>query len=235
MPTAKNLCIIPARGGSKRIPRKNIKEFLGKPIITYSIVAALQSNLYDEVMVSTDDVEIAEIAKLYGANVPFTRSVLNSNDFATTSDVIVEVLGWYKEQGRKFDNVCCCYATAPFVTATRLHEGYEKLTTQKATSVFPVVAFDYPIWRSLKIDQSRRLQMNWPEHLNARSQDLPKAYHDAGQWYWINVDAFLKTKTLFTENTFGLELSPLEVQDIDNEHDWKLAELKYKLFKNENI
>jgi N-acylneuraminate cytidylyltransferase len=232
MPTKNNLCIIPARGGSKRIPQKNIKEFLGKPIIAYSIEAALQSNLFDEVMVSTDDFEIAEIAKLYGAKVPFTRSVLNSNDFATTSDVIVEVLGWYKEQERKFDNVCCCYATAPFVTAARLHEGYEKLTTQNATSVFPVVAFDYPIWRSLKTDQSRRLQMNWPEHLNARSQDLPKAYHDAGLWYWINVDAFLKTKTLFTENTFGLELSPLEVQDIDNVHDWKIAEMKYEFIQS---
>jgi N-acylneuraminate cytidylyltransferase len=156
------------------------------------------------------------------------RSESCSNDFATTSDVIVEVLGWYMKQGRKFENVCCCYATAPFVTAARLNEGYEKLTSQKATSVFPVVAFDYPIWRSLKIDQSSRLQMNWPEHLNARSQDLPKAYHDAGQWYWLKVEAFNMCQKLFTEKSIGIELSPLEIQDIDNETDWKIAELKYE-------
>jgi len=228
MPTAKNLCIIPARGGSKRIPRKNIKDFLGKPIIAYSIEAALQSNLFEEVMVSTDDFEIAEIAKCYGAKVPFMRSESNSNDFATTSDVIMEVLGGYKKQGREFENVCCCYATAPLVTQNRITEGFQKLVEEEVSSVFPIVAFDYPIWRSLKRDHRGKLHMNWPDHLNARSQDLPKAYHDAGQWYWVKVEAFHMGQKLFTENSIGVELSSLEVQDIDNETDWKIAELKYE-------
>jgi pseudaminic acid cytidylyltransferase len=233
MPTTKNLCIIPARGGSKRIPRKNVKDFLGKPIIAYSIEAALQSNLFEEVMVSTDDFEIAEIAKRYGAKVPFMRSDSNSNDFATTSDVIMEVLGVYKKQGREFENVCCCYATAPFVTPNRLTEGFYKLVEEEVSTVFPIVAFDYPIWRSLKRDHSGKLQMNWPEHLNTRSQDLPKAYHDAGQWYWVNVEAFQIGQKLFTEKSIGIELTPLEIQDIDNETDWKIAELKYKTYTNE--
>jgi len=227
-----NICIIPARGGSKRIPRKNIKDFLGKPIISYSIEAALASNLFDIVMVSTDDVEIAKIAQKYGAEVPFMRSEANSNDVASTAEVIEEVLEWYQKQGLEFKHACCCYATAPFVTAARLQEGYQKLTTQKATSVFPIAAFDYPIWRSLQMDNNDKVQMNWPEHINSRSQDLPKAYHDAGQWYWIMVSEFIKNKKLFTENSIGLELSPIEVQDIDNEHDWKIAEMKYEFIQS---
>ena len=150
---AKNLCIIPARGGSKRIPRKNIKPFKGKPIIAYSIIAAFESGLFDEVMVSTDDLEIAEIATSYGASIPFLRSEENSNDFATTADVLKEVLNSYKKEGKEFDYICCIYPTAPFVSSKRLIEGFEMLN-KGADSVLPILSFDYPIWRSFKVNEN---------------------------------------------------------------------------------
>jgi pseudaminic acid cytidylyltransferase len=221
------LCIIPARGGSKRIPRKNIRKFLGKPIISYTIEAALESGFFDKVMVSTDDNEIAEVSKQYGAEIPFMRSASTSDDFATTADVIAEVLTQYENEGISFEYACCCYATAPFTTSKRLAEGFDKLIAENVDSVFPISAFSYPIFRSLKKSDDGRVGMNWPENLNKRSQDFPEAFHDAGQWYWFVVDRFLKSGQLFTNNSFGLEISPLEVQDIDNEHDWHLAELKY--------
>lgn len=221
------LCIIPARGGSKRIPRKNIRDFLGKPIIAYSIEAALQSGLFDKVMVSTDDGEIAEVSNKYGAEVPFLRSTSTSDDFATTADVLAEVLKQYENLGISFEYACCCYATAPFITAQRLAEGFDKLIAENVDSVFPITAFSYPIFRSLKKSNDGRIGMIWPENLNKRSQDFLEAFHDAGQWYWFVVDRFLKSKQIFTNNSIGLEISPLEVQDIDNEHDWHLAELKY--------
>jgi len=222
-----NLCIIPARGGSKRIPRKNIKDFLGKPIIAYSIEAALASELFDVVMVSTDDEEIRQVAIQYGAEVPFLRSEDNANDMATTAAVLEEVLTKYKGLGMEFSHACCLYPTAPFVTAAKLEEGYEKLISSDADAVFPLVKFDYPVWRGLRMHDNYQVEMIWKEHLNSRSQDLEPVFHDAGQWYWFRIDRFLQNKKLFTANTLGVEISPLEVQDIDNMHDWHLAELKY--------
>lgn len=227
-----NICIIPARGGSKRIPRKNIKLFLGKPIIAYSIEAAINSNIFDEIMVSTDDIEIASIAKEYGAKVPFFRSEKNSNDFSTTSVVIEEVIFEYKKLGKYFDNICCCYPTAPFVTPERLNQGLEVLNNNDVESVFPIVEFDYPILRSFKLNDNKYLDYNWPEYINSRSQDLPNSYHDAGQWYWIKSTAFETYRNLFTPKTKAIQLPTTEVQDIDNENDWNLAELKFRKISN---
>ena len=224
----KTVAIIPARGGSKRIPGKNIRPFLGKPILAYSIEAALASDLFEEVMVSTDDEQIAQVAREYGASVPFRRSPEASDDFATTAQVLEEVLLKYKAQGKSFEVACCLYPTAPFVTAKLLQESYTKLREGGFDTVFPVLKYGYPIWRSLKVEQGKAA-MNWPEHLASRSQDLPAAFHDAGQFYWLRVNSFLKDKKLFTENSGVIELSELEAQDIDSETDWQLAELKYKL------
>ena len=225
------LAIITARGGSKRIPRKNIKPFLGQPIIRYSIDAALNAGCFDVIMVSTDDVEIAETGKQSGAVVPFMRSADTSNDFATTAAVIEEVLNSYKQQGKTFDYCCCIYPTAPFVTAKKLKEAYDKLTSTGADSVFPVTKFGYPILRSLKVTDDGRVEMNWPEHLNSRSQDLPASYHDAGQFYFLNNEPFLNKKKLFTDFSFPIVVPESEVQDIDNEEDWKIAEIKYTFLK----
>jgi pseudaminic acid cytidylyltransferase len=225
--SSRNLCIIPARGGSKRIPRKNIKDFCGKPILAYSIEAALASQLFDMVMVSTDDEEIRQVAIQYGAEVPFLRSEDNANDMATTAAVLEEVLNRYKNLGKEFFNACCLYPTAPFVTGDKLQEGYAKLNASDADAVFPVVKFEYPVWRGLRMHDNHHVEMFWKEHLNSRSQDLETVFHDAGQWYWFRIDRFLQSKKIFTENTLGVELSPLEVQDIDTTHDWHLAELKY--------
>ena len=224
----KNLCIIPARGGSKRIPRKNIKDFLGKPIIAYSIEAALNSGLFDEVMVSTDDEEIGVIAKHYGASVPFYRSAETSNDYATTVDVLIEVINRYKEQGRTFDTVCCLYSTAPFVTSERLKEAYGKLS-DKVDGCFTIVEYSYPIQRSLKINKSGLVEMKYPEFLKSRTQDLEKVYHDAGQFYFMKTVAMEQEKTVWCKRTEPLILSELEVQDLDTLTDWQLAEMKYEL------
>jgi len=227
-----NLAIIPARGGSKRIPRKNIKNFLGKPIIAYSIEAALESGLFSEVIVSTDDEEIAAVARMFGACVPFLRSKKNADDFATTADVITEVLEMYNCEGEVFLNACCIYPTAPFVTVTKLKEGFEKLISEKRNSVFPFVAFSNSIWRGLRKANDGRVSLVWAEHLNSRSQDLEEVYYDAGQWYWFNSKAFLRENKLFTENSTSILLSPMEVQDIDNLSDWTLAELKYEYLQS---
>ena len=190
----KNLCIIPARGGSKRIPRKNIKPFMGKPIIAYSIEAALKSSIFDEVMVSTDDVEFAEVAKKYGASVPFLRSEATSNDYATTVDVLLEVVDRYKQQGKEFDVVCCLYSTAPFVTAERLKEANGKLS-DKIDGCFTVVEYSYPIQRSLRVNEQGLIEIRYPEYLKSRTQDLEKTYHDAGQFY------FMKTAAMAPSNS----------------------------------
>ena len=224
-----NLCIIPARGGSKRIPRKNIKDFLGLPIIAYSIKAALSSELFDEVMVSTDDEEISTIAMKYGAKVPFIRSNKNSDDYASTIDVLIEVLAWYKEnKGENYTHGCCLYPTAPFVTAKSLNEGYQKLITNNKTTVFPVVPFSYPIQRALKIVNDN-IELYQPEHELSRSQDLEPAFHDAGQFYWFKVESILKEKKLWTARSGTIILNETEAQDIDTLSDWKIAELKFQL------
>lgn len=223
----KTVAIITARGGSKRIPRKNIKEFLGRPIIEYSIKAALDSGVFDEVMVSTDDEEIAVIAKKAGANVPFVRSSGNANDFATTADVLEEVLEEYRVNGIDFEYACCIYPTAPFITSIRLQETMNLLIEKMVDSVVPVVPFSYPIQRGFFITDDK-LKMKWPEYMQSRSQDLETIYHDSGQFYAFNVKAFFEQKKLFMSNTFPLVLSELEVQDIDTLDDWNLAEQKYR-------
>ncbi|MFH7004516.1 pseudaminic acid cytidylyltransferase [Flavobacterium bizetiae] len=226
-----NICIIPARGGSKRIPRKNIKSFLGKPIIAYSIEAAIDSGLFEEVMVSTDDIEIAKIAEQYGASVPFLRSEKASNDFATTFEVIKEVLMEYRDLGKVYDVVCCLYACAPFVTSIKLLETFKILETHKYDSVFPVMQFGFPIQRSLKFD-GNKIDFFYPEFTLSRSQDLEKTYHDAGQFYWMNIIRCFEQNKILTNNTGTIVISELEGQDIDNEIDWRLAELKYQLLQN---
>lgn len=227
----KRLAVITARGGSKRIPGKNIREFCGKPIIAYSIEAALESGLFEEVMVSTDSQEIAETAKKYGAKVPFMRSRENADDYAATSDVILEVLENYRKMGREFDCFCCIYPTAPFLTPERLREAMELMEEHHPSAVFPVVAFSYPPQRCFVIAENSRLKYKYPKYLRSRSQDLEKQYHDAGQFYVYRSEEYLRKKGVIAENIMPLFLSELEVQDIDNEKDWKLAELKYRLIR----
>ena len=226
----KNLAIIPARGGSKRIPRKNIKDFLGKPIIAYSIETALESGLFEEVMVSTDDHEIAEIAIKYGAKVPFFRSEKTSNDHAHIAEVIAEVLEKFKTLNKEFDNFCCIFSTAPFIKKGRLKEGFDLMINNNFDSVFPVLKFSYPIQRALKIE-SEKVSMILPENFNKRSQDLMPAYHDSGQFYWMKTQEFYKQKRLFAENSGAIILSEMEVQDIDTVEDWEVAEMKYRFLK----
>lgn len=221
------LCIITARGGSKRIPKKNIKEFCGQPIIAYSIKAALESKLFDEVMVSTDSEEIADIARKFGAAVPFMRSEKNSDDHATTDDVLLEVVADYRSNGKEFDYICCIYPTAPFVTAGKLRQAFEKMCSQKADAIIPVVKFSFPPQRCF-IKKDQQILYKWPEYMVTRSQDLEPYYHDAGQFYFIKTSTFERVKSMVPVNTISLEMDEMEVQDIDSITDWKLAELKYQ-------
>lgn len=222
------LAVIPARGGSKRIPRKNIKDFCGKPIMVFSIDAALKTDLFDEVMVSTDDEEIAEIAKKYGAVVPFLRNSKTSNDFAILKDVLMEVLVKYEEQEKTFDQICCILPTAPLIEAKDIIVAHQILEQHKCVSVIPVVKYSYTIFRSLKIENGK-LKMNWPENFLKRSQDLPDAYHDSGLFYWYDKKYFTETVSGFGEDSIPYILNEIKVQDIDTIDDWEIAELKYKL------
>jgi pseudaminic acid cytidylyltransferase len=228
----KCLAIIPARGGSKRIPYKNVKFFCGQPIIKYSIDAALQSRCFDTVMVSTDARDIANVALENGAQVPFFRSEKNSNDYAMLSDVIEEVLLEYKKIGKEFNFFCCILATAPFISSIKILNTFELLRKSGADSVVPVVRFGYPIQRGLKIENGT-LKMIWPENMHVRSQDLMPAYHDVGQFYWMRVGSFLEQKKIFAENTVAFEIPETEVQDIDTVQDWEIAEMKYQLLKKQ--
>ncbi len=225
----KNIAIIPARGGSKRIPRKNIKDFNGRPIITYAIEAALKSKLFDEVMVSTEDEEIAEISQRYGAAVPFMRSEENADDFTGPGDVVFEVLNKYSELGQEFDRACCIYATSPLITTLRLTQGYELLCDSEYDVVFPVAKYSSPIWRSYKLEKNFGVNMNFPEYEKCRSQDLPDAFFDAGQFYWFRPKSLMKlnNKNIFGQKKGVVVLEEHEVQDIDNTEDWHLAEIKY--------
>jgi len=225
----KKIAIITARGGSKRIPKKNIKPFLGKPIIAYAIETALRSKIFDEVMVSTDDQEIAKIAKEYGANVPFMRSAKNSDDFAGTVDVLEEVVEQYKEVGQTFDLGCCIYPTAPFVTTELLEKGFKLMLEKNLETVFPVLQFSFPIQRAIKINSTNKIEMFNPEHFNSRSQDLEPAFHDTGMFYWFNMDVLKSKKRMWTDNTAVIILSELEAHDIDTLEDWRIAEFKYKI------
>lgn len=226
-----SLAIITARGGSKRIPRKNIRPFCGKPIICYSIEAALSSGLFTEVMVSTDDAEIAQIARDAGAAVPFMRSAAAAGDYASTDDVIREVLEAYQAIGKTFNTFCCIYPTAPFVTAAKLKNAMEML--KSAESVMPVVAFSYPVQRGLRLDSQGHIGYKWPEYATARSQDLEKIYHDCGQFYACRTEAFFREGTTDTQDLVPLILPEMEVQDIDTLEDWAIAEVKYqKMMEN---
>lgn len=227
-----NIAIIPARCGSKRIPRKNIKDFLGKPIIAYSIEAALESNLFDEVIVSTDDQEIADIAISFGATIPFMRPKEYSDDFTGTSSVIKHAIGWLQESGKKIDYVCCIYATAPFVQPKYLREGYDRLIESKKSFAFSVTTFSFPIQRALRINEQGEIEAINPEHINTRSQDLEEGYHDAGQFYWGKADAFLDDIVLFSEESIPIMLPRYLVQDIDTFEDWERTELMYKALNN---
>lgn len=224
----KSLAIITARGGSKRIPKKNIKEFCGKPIIQYSIEAANQSHIFDEVMVSTDSEEIKSIAEACGAIVPFMRSEKTSNDMAMTHEVVIEVLEEYKRRGMEFEYACCIYPTAPFITAEKLLKSRRMLDEPGVDEVMPVVAFSFPPQRCLVI-RDESVQFLWPENRLVRSQDLEKWYHDCGQFYFVRVEPFLREKSLVLKNTIPIVVDEMEVQDIDTYEDWKLAEMKYRM------
>ena len=226
------IAIITARGGSKRIPRKNIKEFCGKPIIAYSIEAALTSGIFDEVMVSTDDEEIAEIAQKYGAEVPFYRSAEKADDHAPTIEVIKEVLGEYKKLGEEFDYACCIYPTAPFITADKLRTAFETLKTSGKDALVPVVKFSFPPQRCFVIEDES-LKYKWPENEFARSQDLEPFYHDAGQFYFQKTKTLLEGHSLVPASTAPFIVDDMEVQDIDTFDDWNIAEIKYqKMIEN---
>ena len=224
------IALITARGGSKRIPRKNIKEFCGKPILAYSIEAALQSGMFDTVMVSTDDDEIAGIARSYGAEVPFYRSEKTANDYATIPEVCLEVLAEYEKRGEYYEMACCVFPTAPFVTGEKLAVAVQKLEASDADTLFPVVAFSYPPQRALVIEEGC-LVFKYPQYIDSRSQDLEKHYHDAAQFIVFRVEAFKKNKKLLLGNIIPLEISEMEVQDIDTQTDWEIAEMKYRILR----
>lgn len=226
----RKIAIITARGGSKRIPRKNIREFCGKPILAYSVEAAVASGVFEHVMVSTEDEEIADMAKKYGAEVPFFRSEETAGDYTSTSDVLLEVLEEYEKRGEQFDIGCCIYPTAPFVTGEKLRGAVEKLAESDADSLIPVVSFSYPPQRAFVMEEGR-LVFRYPEYLDSRSQDLPAHYHDAGQFYVFRTAAFRRTGKVMAGNILPLVVPELEVQDIDNLTDWRIAEMKYRLMQ----
>lgn len=230
----RTIAIIPARGGSKRIPHKNVKKFLGKPIIAYSILAALRSKCFDTVMVSTDDKNIAKVAERYGATVPFFRSEKTSNNHAHLAEVIHEVLSSYKKIGHVYDQFCCLLATAPFVTPKILQASLGFLQQKNIHAVLPIIQYTNPIQRAL-IMRKNILSMVNPAHYATRSQDLPKTFYDAGQFYMVKVAEFNKTKKLYLKKTYGIIIDEVQAQDIDNAIDWKLAEMKYKLVQKYKI
>ncbi len=232
MNSRRALCVITARGGSKRIPRKNIKDFLGKPIIAYSIEAAIESKLFDEVMVSTDDEEIARISQNYGADVPFLRSRVTSDDYATTADVLIEVLNEYSSRGRAFDIICCLYPTAPFVRVSELKEGMA-LISEGASSVIPVTSFDFSPLRGFKVNSKQELSYAFPEYASTRSQDLPEMVHDCGRFYIARIAEFVRSRSFITPDTKALRIPRKYVQDIDTLEDWELAEAKFRVMIRE--
>ena len=222
----KNIAIITARGGSKRIPRKNIKEFMGKPMLAYAIDAAKQAGIFEEIMVSTDVLEIAEIAQKYGAKVPFMRSEKTANDYATTYDVLKEVISEYKKLGHEFDNICCIYPCVPFLTGEILHTAFDEFIKSGADRLTPVVKYSFPIQRAFKVNKEGFLEYREPENASKRSQDLEPMYHDVGMFY------FYKYNKLDSQKIAMYEMDESSIQDIDTEDDWKMAELKYKVLRN---
>lgn len=230
----RKIAIIPARGGSKRIPRKNIKEFHGKPLIAYSIEVALKSKLFDKVIVSTDDEEIAQIAKQYGAEVPFMRPEELSDDFTGTGAVVSHVNNYLKSIGEMYDFICTIYATAPLLQVKYLIEGYEKLKNSDASKAISVTSMPFPIQRTFKITKENRCEMFWPENFTKRSQDLEEAYQDAGQFYWSNLKKTPKDIT-FGSDTIPIIVPRYLVQDIDTPEDWEMTEYMYEAIKNSEL
>jgi pseudaminic acid cytidylyltransferase len=222
-----NIAIIPARGGSKRIPRKNIRDFCGKPIIGYSIETALQSGLFDRVIVSTDDEEIATVAQSFGAEVPFLRPAVLADDFSGTNSVVKHCLHWLQEHEIATDYACCIYATAPFLQADDLKEGYRRLVESGKSYSFSVTTFPFPIQRAIRINAQGCVEAINPDMIFKRSQDLEETYHDAGQFYWGRVDAFLDDVVTFSPESVPVVLPRYRVQDIDTYEDWRLAELMF--------
>tara|TARA_B100000959_G_C14972111_1_gene620129 strand:- start:1284 stop:1976 length:693 start_codon:yes stop_codon:yes gene_type:complete len=222
-----NVCIIPARGGSKRIPRKNIKLFHGKPMIAWSIEAAIKSECFDRIICSTDDEEIADVAKKYGAEIPFLRPKILSNDIIGTGPVVAHAIEYLKTSGEKVDLVCCVYATAPFILAEYLQESLQQIKNTNIDYCFSVTSYPYPIQRSIRITKEYRCEMFQPEMRNIRSQDLEDAYHDAGQFYWGKLDAWAKGSNVFSNKSMPYVLPRHRVQDIDTMQDWKMAELMF--------
>ena len=222
------IAIITARGGSKRIPKKNIKEFYGKPMLAYAIEAAKGAGIFDEIMVSTDSDEIAEVARKYGANVPFMRSEKTSNDFAITYDVLKEVIDEYKKLGKEFDTICCIYPCVPFLSSVSLKNAYELMATKNANAVIPVCKNPAPVEWAMRINDDV-LSADDVEKQLIRSQDLKPAYFDVGMFYYYKTNEFVKERTTMFHNTLGYVIDESECQDIDTPEDWKIAEMKYKL------
>ena len=219
-----NVAIIPARGGSKRIPRKNIRMFCGKPMIAWPIEAALESGCFDQVIVSTDDSEIAEVARSYGASTPFMRPVELSDDFTGTGDVTRHAVEWLQQEGHDPEDVCCLYATAPFVRPEDLRNGQALLRSGKAEQVFTATTFPFPIQRAIRVTD-KGCEPIFPEHIRKRSQDLEEAWHDAGQFYWASAKTWCTPgRSMFSAGSIPLILPRYRVQDIDTEEDWKMAE-----------
>ncbi len=229
------LCVITARGGSKRIPKKNIKDFCGKPIIVYSIETAIKSRLFNEIMVSTDSKEIADIATKHGANVPFLRSEKTSSDYATTEDVLLEVLEEYERINKHFDYICCIYPTAPFISSDNLVQGMKMMNEKKPAVVIPVVAFSFPPQRSMVIDSNGLAKYKYPQYTTTRSQDLEKWYHDAGQFYIYDTKILKEKKGIISDNFAPIVLPDICVQDIDTLEDWDVAESKYRYLSEKGI
>ena len=225
------VAVIPARGGSKRIPHKNIKPFCGKPMIAYSIDAAKNAGIFDRIIVSTDSEKIASIAKEFGAEIPFMRPVELADDYTGTDAVILHALKWLIKDGGKIDYICCIYATAPFVKAEYIIKGYNLLRDKNAASCFSVTTYPFPIFRSLKINSQNRLEMFWPEYRETRSQDLTEAYHDAGQFYWADAKSYLKEKQFYSKDSVPVILPRYLVQDIDTLEDWETAEKMHSVLQ----
>lgn len=226
-----NIAVIPARGGSKRIPRKNIKEFCGKPMIAWSIEAARQSDCFSHIVVSTDDAEISEIAKEWGAEVPFMRPAALSDDHTGTLPVIRHATEWFIQQGDPVEKVCCIYATAPFITPEDIRRGLESLTATGSDYAFSVTSYPFPIQRAIRMTPQGRVEMFHPEEFNSRSQDLEEAFHDAGQFYWGRVKAWLTEKKIFSPAASPVLLPRHRVQDIDTMEDWLRAELMFQAWQ----
>ncbi len=228
-----NLAIIPARGGSKRIPRKNIKPFCGKPMIAWSIEAAQQSACFDQIIVSTDDAEIAKLARKHGATTPFMRPPELSDDHTGTTPVIAHAIDWFRQRGQTPEQICCLYATAPFVTPADLRQGLAALTTTGCDYAFSVTSYPFPIQRAIRITALDRVEMFHPEHFETRSQDLEEAWHDAGQFYWGRADAWLQNRVIFGPDSVPIRLPRYRVQDIDTPEDWMHAEWMHKSMQNQ--